>query len=508
MNEAPRYATLRDYLNVLRRQRWLLASIIVAFAGAAFVISETQAETYEAEASLSFRDIGRDLNLLGTVAPPQFAPEQLAAENAQLIDRPGIARRASARLDGAVSPDEIQSDVSAQVGGPSNLVNVLARSEDPATAAEMANAVAIEASRLARRTEARRIDRAIETLRREIEADGAAGLSSGQLRDQIAQLATVKTIAQPVRVAELAEVPTAAVSPRPLRSTFLGGLLGLALGLLVVFARDSLDRRLRSAHDVHEELGLPVLGKISNSALGMSGFVRNGRPGAADTDLEAFRMLRTNLEFLDSEQQIRTILITSGLPEEGKSTVALGLASAAAVAGRRTLLVECDLRRPSLADRLGIRRDPGLSDYLLGTASPAEILQTVPIAEAGANGHGPEGAERQRRLVCITAGKRTPQPAELLGSARCRGFLSNVTDAYDLVVIDTSPLLSVVDALELVPHVDGVIVCVRAAQTTREEAKAAKAALERLPSPSMGAVVTGIRPGDDETYDYYYAYGR
>ena len=509
MNEAPRYATLRDYLRVIRAQRWLLLAIVVVFAAVAYAVSATQDKSYEASASLALHDLGQDLNLLGTTAPPQSTAEQLAAENAQLINRPSIAVRASRRLDGRVSPAEIQANVSAEVGGPSNLVFVHARSADPQTAADVANAVAIEVSKAARRTEERRIARAIDSLRSELRrSTGGDSRVFSELGDQIAQLETVKTIAQPVKVAEVAEVPGAPVSPKPLRSTFLGALLGLAVGLLVVFVRDALDRRLRSAHEVHDELGLPVLGRVSNGAMGSSGFVQNGHPGTKEADLEAFRMLRTNLEFLNSDDPVRVILVTSGLPEEGKSTVAAGLASAAAIAGKRALLVECDLRRPSLSDRLGLKREPGLSDYLAGEASPQDVLQTASISEALMNGIRAPGAQGPAEMVCITAGGSTPRPAELLSSDRCRDFLEKVRDVYDLVVLDTSPLLSVVDALALVPQADGVIVCVRAAQTTRDEARAAKAALDHLPSRSMGAVVTGIRPQDDETYEYYYAYGR
>ena len=507
MNEGPRYVTLRDYLRVVRRNRWLILAIVVAFTGVAMAISLTQTERYEASAALSFRDIGSDLNLLGTSTPPQSSPEQRAAATAQLIGRPEIARRVRRRLGGKVSAAQVGGDVSAQVGGVSNLVNVVARSSDPRFAARLANAVAVEASRLAHREEARRIDRAIDSLAREAGGDAeGGGLSDAVIEDQIVQLETVKRIAQPVRVAERAQVPTAAVSPKPLRSTFLGALLGLAIGLLAAFARDSLDRRLRGTRDVYDELGVPILAKVPERAMGKAGFVDNGVPPNADVDLEAFRMLRTNLEFLGDERRLRSIVVTSGLPEEGKSTVAAGLASAAAVAGRRTLLIECDMRRPSLADRLGIRRSPGLSEYLQGKATPQEVLQPVSTSPApGRNGSTPD---KELGLVAIAAGGHTPRSAELLGSERFRDLLAHVSEVYDLVVIDTSPLLSVVDALELVPQVDGVIVCARLSRTTRDQAKAVRAALDRLPPRAMGAVVTGIRPGDEEGYEYYYAYGR
>jgi len=218
-------------------------------------------------------------------------------------------------------------------------------------------------------------------------------------------------------------------------------------------------------------------------------------------------------EFLQADNPMRTVLITSGAPEEGKSTVAMALAGAVALAGKRTLLVECDLRRPCFADRLGLNRDPGLTDYLVGRAEPADVLQVVKlISPSTVNGDkeatpAKEGVE-EATLVCITAGSQAPLPAELLGSDRFSSFLSKVSSAYDLVVLDTSPILSVVDALEVVPQVDGLVVCVRLARTTREEARATREALAHLPGRPTGVVVTGVSPDDESYYGYHYgAYG-
>jgi capsular exopolysaccharide synthesis family protein len=220
--------------------------------------------------------------------------------------------------------------------------------------------------------------------------------------------------------------------------------------------------------------------------------------------------MRQNLDFLDAERSLRSVAVTSALAQEGKSTVAALLAHANAAAGKRTLLLECDLRRPTLAARLGLKEAPGLCDYLGGSAAPQEILQTVatnPLAELDEHNGGPTAAPRHpaARLVCITAGS-SPRPAELLASDRFRAFMAEVREAYDFVVLDTSPLVPVVDTRELLPLVDGVIVCVRAAQTTREAAAAAKEALGRTPSRPTGIVVTGITPRTDLYYHYYSSY--
>jgi Mrp family chromosome partitioning ATPase len=516
MNETPRYRSLRDYLRVLRSQRLLIIGITITFAVAAYVVSSVQTKEYTAATSLSFRDIGQDLNLLGEAPIPELAPDQRAAINADRLTRTDIARRVRDRLGTDQTTDQIQDSITTQVGARTNFVIIQATSEDPEFAARLANAYGEEVKALDQAEVHRRIDNVVEGLQansKEIkgETDQASLLRQQINQTQIAQLQTVRELARPVEVARPAERPTEPSSPQTSRNTVLGGIVGLAFGLLAAFLRDSLDRRLRKTDDVQAELHLPVIGRVPADALGEVGFA-NGRVGDAEGHLEAYRMLRTNLEFLQAGNPLRSVLVTSGLPEEGKSTVAMALAGAAAVAGKRVLLVECDLRRPCFADRLGIDQEPGLTDYLVGQAAPADVLQVVKlISPSGVNGdkaaNTAKDSEEHANLVCITAGSAAPLPAELLGSERFASFLSKVSKAYDLVVLDSSPILSVVDALELVPQVDGMVVCVRLSQTTREEARAAREALTRLPDRPTGVVVTGVRPGED-SYGYYYgSYG-
>jgi Mrp family chromosome partitioning ATPase len=283
---------------------------------------------------------------------------------------------------------------------------------------------------------------------------------------------------------------------------------------VVAFVRDTLDRRLRGARDVHDELGYPILGHVREEGMGKSLRSGNGYSPDLQAELEGFRIIRQNLQFLSSgDTPRRRTLVTSPLPAEGKSTVAAALAIASAASGRTTLLVEADLRRPALAKRLGINAAPGLTDYLVGQAEPREILQVCPPVAAspvaGANGAGDDTLPPPapvKPLVCITAGTLSPQPAELLGSDRLHAFLDQVSEAYESVVIDTSPLLPVADTLELLPHVDNVLLCVRSGQTTRDQARAARSALEHFPDRPTGLVITGLRKRDEPEYSYY-SYG-
>jgi Mrp family chromosome partitioning ATPase len=219
-------------------------------------------------------------------------------------------------------------------------------------------------------------------------------------------------------------------------------------------------------------------------------------------------MLRNNLRFLGGDSPPRSILVTSSLPEEGKTTVAIGLAHAAAASGLQTLLIEADLHRPVHADRLGLRPSPGLADYLRGGVSPQEVLQVhefVDPAIARAS-NGSESDVKESTLACLTAGTLGTLSTEAVGSERFADLLSKVARAYDLVVVDTAPLLVVPETLQMVPCVDAVAFCVRLGQTTADQAKAGRDTLARVPDRLTALVLTDLTPADDSGYGYY-SYG-
>jgi Mrp family chromosome partitioning ATPase len=205
-----------------------------------------------------------------------------------------------------------------------------------------------------------------------------------------------------------------------------------------------------------------------------------------------------------------------------------------AAAGKQTLLVDCDLRRPDLAGRVGIAQAPGISEYLAGAVAPQAILRTVTFAEplgaaaASRSGAGapaapsgdnpgttasavPTATQRTpglvHNVVCIPAGSFTTRGAELLGSGRFKEFIGQVTTRYDIVVLDSSPLLPVADTLEMLPHVDAVVICARDSQTTRDQALAVRATLDRFPPHPTGLVITGIKPRGAAYEAYAYSYG-
>ncbi len=508
MTNQSREFTLSGYLAVLRRQRWLVLAVTLICGAAALGFSLLQKKTYQATASLAVSDPNRDLALTGGTELTAQTPLQLAAAASPQVTRQEVVNRVKRSLSGAASAGALRSSVQVAIDPNSYVIDVTASDRSAARAAAIANAFASA-------------DTALTTAESRAQFKSQAAAVQRQLRQipktQVAtQLQTVETltrlknlssVATPLQVSTVAAVPSSPSSPKPLRNTVAALIFGLLLGIALATARDALDRRLRHSKDVTQALDHPIVGHIRSEALGHAGSAdqpADKLDPLDDSDEESFRILRQNVRYMTAAGDTRTLLVTSAMAEEGKSTVAACLAAANAQAGLRTLLVECDLRRPVLASRFGVKTSPGLTDYLTGHAEPHEILQ--PIAGLGnrtnGNGRGPAHRESSN-LVCITSGTSVPRPAELLASERFRTFLDEVSKVYDSVILDTAPLLPVADTLSIIPDVASLLVCVRLKRTTRDQARAAQSALDRLPERPVGLVLTNVQENED---GYYYGY--
>lgn len=497
--------SIRDYLMVLRAHWLLIAFATLAAAGAALAYSLTKSPTYEAKASLSFKDPAQDAGLAGGTPVGSSDPSDIAAAGAQTVTRPAVLGHARRALGIREPVKQIQKSISTNVDPVSNLVTVTASTGNAPRSARLANAVARATKQVsARETQKRYLAAARRVQNSKLNNGSSSGLDRQLQQQRISNLISLSAIADPVQVQRLAEVPGAPASPKPVRDTLFAALIGLILGCILAFVRDALDQRLRSPEEL-AELDLPmVVGSVRNEALGIHLYSRNGSTAVPDQELESFRILRGALEFISGDEPPSTVVVTSPMAQEGKSSVAACLACASALAGKQTLLVESDLRRPVLAPRLGAAPAPGLADFLAGHIGPQEMLQVIQLEHpAPVSGNGSLRSGGTAPLVFISAGGHALRPGELLGSQQFADFLAEVADAYDMVVLDSSPLLPVVDTQELLPLVDAVLLCVRLGQTTRDQASAAMGALGLFPARPTGLVVTGTRPGAGSYYGYY-----
>jgi capsular exopolysaccharide synthesis family protein len=474
---------LSDYLGVLRRRIKLIVLLTLLAGGIALGISLVRSPTYEASTDLQFKDPGQQAGGLLGGGSVDYFPQNQAGAGAARLTGPDVLADASGALGGDPTPDELKSDTSVTVNVNNNLVTATVKADTGEKAAREANELAASVKRLTR-DDARSFYKA----RAKALPDEP---SSNFLRARLRALAAV---AEPVTIVKAAEVPGSPASPNPVRDTVIALFLGLMLGIGLAFVRETLDKRATEGHEVQKRLGLPLVGYVRKETLGMAGLSKNGTVRASEADLESFRILRKNVDFLGGDQDIKVIAVTSPLPEEGKSTVASWYAYAGALVGKRTILVECDFRRPVSATRLDFGPAPGLSDYLAGAAEPREVLRSIEVEGRGAE-----------TLAVIPAGSTVHQPTEMLASDRFREFVDQLRKVYDLVIIDCPPLLPVGDTLEVLPQVDGVLLLVRLDQTTLNQAAAAKQAMEHLPEKPTGLVITGLTRGSEGDYYGYYS---
>ena len=299
-------------------------------------------------------------------------------------------------------------------------------------------------------------------------------------------------------------MPGVPAAPNRLRILLMGLAIGLGLGVVLAIGRDQLDQRIRRPSDLRDA-GYPVLGVIPS----IDKLVQEDFGGAAtvnvqgrevDTRLvtllvpvaqasEAFRGLRTSVQFSRPDTVIQTILVTSGSPGEGKTTISSNLAAVMAQSGRRTLLIDCDLRRSRLHKMFGLSREPGLTDLLAQGAS-GEIRPTA-IADD---------------FDLLPAGSLVPNPSEHLGSLALRQLIDRFKKEYDVVIVDAPPVMAATDAVLLSTQVDATIVVAASAQTKDYELDFVAEELQTVGAHVIGVVLNRFDVSQEYGYRYQYKY--
>ena len=279
------------------------------------------------------------------------------------------------------------------------------------------------------------------------------------------------------------------VTPRKSLDLGLGLLVGLTIGIAAAVLRERFSKGARTTDDLTNLSGLPVLGEIllDRGAKSHPLIIGDSRGSARN---ESYRKLRTALQFVDVDSTVRVILVTSAVAGEGKSTTCANLAAAFAENGQRVLLIEADLRRPKVADLFGFEREVGLSNVLAGQVALEEALQ----------GWGDSA------LTVLPSGMVPPNPSELLGSAHMAKLVSKTREMFDVVVIDSPPLLPVTDAAVTSANADGVVLVVRAAKTSKNQVDKALESLKAVDARVFGAVLnmTPVRRRDrKQLYEGY-----
>lgn len=297
-----------------------------------------------------------------------------------------------------------------------------------------------------------------------------------------------------------------------------GIVMGLILGIVLAFGAEIFDTSMGTIEDVEESLGVPVLGVIPFLGKEEKERLSGKIPGTERTrDLimhydpkslaaEAFRSLRTNLQFTGIEKKCKTFLITSSFVQEGKTLNSINLALSVAQAGVKVLLVECDLRKPVIYRNFGLPRDPGLTDYVLGNYTWQEVVNN--IADVMLGDFEIDDILRTPgldNLHIMTSGTQPPNPSEILSSERFRTFVQEAAERYDFVFIDAPPVLPVADATEIAPIVDGVVIVYTVGKIARGVLKRAKSSLDNIDANVLGVILNNVKPEVGPDYFRYHS---
>jgi succinoglycan biosynthesis transport protein ExoP len=508
---------LRKYLAIIRRWWWLVVICALLAAGTTYFVSSRKTPVYRATATL----------LVQSPSSSQTAEYQFyryadlqAPTYIQMLTGQPVMEAAIAQL-GWDNTSEPAGSVSAELIPNTHLIRVSAVNTAPARAAALANAVVnafiakYEDMQQGRYAEALatlqaqmdEVSAQMDNVQAQIDALGTPVTSQEQadlnlLQTTMTGYRNIYTIlvrdyeqmnllaaqsADVIAVYEPAEVPTRPVRAATRRNTMLAGAVGTILAVGIVFVAEYLDDTIKTPDDVRRALGLSTLGAIGRLAEEDGELIATTRPLSPAS--ESFRKLRTNIRFSGLDRPLKTLLVTSPNPTEGKSTAVANLSVVMAQAGLKVVALDADLRRPRLHQLLSLHPRGGLTESLLEGAIDGYVQ---PVEEIDG-------------LFVLPAGDKPPNPAETLGSQRMRELLDKLGQQMDMVVVDSPPVLPVTDAAVLAQGVDGVLLVIDVGETRRRAAQQAVEEIRQVGGKLIGVMLNKV-PTHRRGYYYYYHY--
>jgi len=513
------HSNLRDYLTTLRRRKWLIAQAVVLMPAVAIALSLHQQTLFRAHAEVLLSHQNLASQLTGTTDPTQFQqPDRIAQTQADLARVPEVAERTivAAGLSDRTPSDFLnQSSVTAKAN--TDLLDFAVTEPNASLAAKLVNAYAKQYAAYLGQLDTAALQRARNEVRHRIAVLVKTGARKSDLYATLVSkeqtLGTMEALqtsnAVPVKSADGASQ----VQPQPVRNGILGLILGIVVGIGVAFLWEALDTRVRTADEIGDSLGLPLLARLPEPP---RRFRKEDRlvmvDDAHDGQAEAFRMLRTSLDFVRLDHDIRTIVITSAVEREGKSTTAANLAVALARAGRSVALVDIDLRRPYLDRFFNESNGGGLTEVALGRTSLTDALSPISLEQdaqpnGSMNGNGRRALSTVGDLQVLVAGPLPPNAGEFVGSAVVREILEELREKFDTVLIDAPPLLHVGDAMTLGARADALILITRLNLIRRPMLGELRRILDSTPAKALGFVITGAEAEDGYRYGASYDYG-
>lgn len=501
---------IRQYLALFWQWAWLIALVTIIAGLASFLISQRMTPIFSASTTLYINEApstkATDYNSIIT-------SERISGTYSKMLTTRPVLEEVAARL--GINVESFLNDVTVSPIRDTTLIQINVESPDPQMATNIANELtavfaaqvkSIQAERFSVSKESlqnqiadmeAQIDQATADLTTELDAGVRASLetkitqyrsiySNLLLSYEQIRLSEAQSVSTVIQV-DPATVPNKPISPQVFRNTALAAIVGFMLAVGLIFVIEAIDDTIKTAEDVKRIVGLPVLGIITKHPVEDGKPITNLSPRSPVS--EAFRNLRTNVQYSSIDKPINVLLVTSTDPREGKTTVVTNLGIVFAQNGSNVTLIDADLRKPTLHRKVGVPNRSGLTSLFVRSLAALENT----FQRSGIN-----------NLQVITSGELPPNPSEMLGSKKMEAILHQIKETSDMIIIDSPPALAVTDALVLVPYVDAVLLVVKPGVTKANAVRDVVEQFRRSNAKLIGVVLNELDLGKSRyAYKYY-----
>jgi Mrp family chromosome partitioning ATPase/capsular polysaccharide biosynthesis protein len=515
---------IADYVRPLISRWWLILVAVVGATAGVYLYFSHKPNVYTTSTLIYVQDPGDPIS--GAPAPAET--DRTVGDQASLLYSRGNASIVARQIGYRGTPDELLGQVSITTKQGEDFVQIQAQNGSPQVAAAIANTFARQFVNSVDGAFTARIAAAVQVTKNQLAEAPAGPAGEASRADLVGQLDRLKlAVKVPMKVAQQvgpALAPGAPSSPSPKRDALFAFLLSLVGAIALCYGIERFDRRLKNPEEMEGAYAAPLLAVLPHTSEPAP--ARNGGAALGDDFREPFRVLRTNLELASVDHPPRTIVVSSAMPGEGKSTVVRNLALAYRETGRRVAVVDLDLRHPALASLFAVPpMGAGLTDVLRHEATLEEALMPVRtglsmledfaapggvdhVVHNGTNGHTNGAAPPSDALSLLLGGARPANPPAVLASERVIEVLNQLRDRYDVVLIDSAPVLAVTDTVPLLRYADAALFVGRLGVTTRDTARRLMEFLQRVPELNLlGVVANDLTRLDAEGYGYGYGYG-
>ena len=504
---------VRQYLAVLSHWAWLLILSAVLAGTVSLLVSLNMAPIYRSTTTVLVNEAPATKNADYNSV---LMSKQLTSTYAEMMANDLVLKQVADQVRIANTPEEMRKWISINPVRDTQIIQVAVQTTDPAFSASIANAIVSAFSTQIQEIQTKRFSQSKLTLENQLaETDkqitsfvkqAEMATTPGEKDRLDAKVVEYRTIysnlltsyeqirlSEAQSVSSVVQVVPAVSNPDPVepniwRNTILAALLGFLIAAVALIARESLDDTVKTPNEITRMFDLPILGVINHHGSEGTSPITVSEPRSPFS--EAYRALRTNINYASVDRPLRTLLITSAVPGDGKSTTIINLGVVLAQNGKKVIIADCDLRRPQIHTHFGLTNRQGMSTlFALSGDGLNSVRQSTPV----------DG------LTVVTSGSLPPNPSELMGSQKLQTILASMRNAADIILIDTPPTLTVTDASALAPSLDGILLVVRPGKTKMSALRQTVEQLRQVNARILGVVMNDVAVSG-KPYSYHYNY--